>query len=731
MLLIFRTYTHSTAIMPLKKSALQLAREEGSRAVEQRTEARVAALPISQKRKSTSPSRTKVATRRRLSSPVARSRSHKIDEANDMVEAGSGVDARLKVREQSSRDRTSLKRGSPGPAVGASDDQDGDHWSLRLREDGDSSGQSSRPSGAKKQRHEQEHEPLDAPSPPPSVSLRRRERRYKSGKSDSDREPAWEDFVDDRFYNEPSVSRASAGSGIDLDDRFNLPNPSPLVPSPAKAENTPSQRFSWDAGTACPSLPWRAEAWRRPQSGTKRVAFKDEVDSEEGTHQALSPGNSPPSSPTGKRAGRGREPDALTEGRASLGGSPSRGILKQGPRSRGASGQSRPSGRMSFLSLWRWRERGRGFSAHRISDPKQERPGRHSVEGSSLTSVWARLLSVGESLLAGARGLAILLLAVTLLVFWAASLLAVVRVGFRIWSRSECPPGQVRAGLFGLWGDCVVSQATVKKLVAAVRIRTAKDLCEDPWGATFAATGAGKGGPGKGPSLQSPPRYRTQDVWGSLGLHAYPWADLTVWGVEREWAGRDLQEDVRVHLRGRREVLRALWRQGALLCRGRYFLAENWQLLLASSLLSLLLAWAYVSGRSRLVRRKQVERIKRVIVDLLIAEGELPPEHARLELLDNLNGEFRHLETSRSTVKTLWPAVVRAVEKDSRVTKAPRERHGRAIPHWVWLGKRLSRRMRHGAMGAAGLDVTGQVPGLPRARGQTVDDREAAAAVLI
>lgn len=309
------------------------------------------------------------------------------------------------------------------------------------------------------------------------------------------------------------------------------------------------------------------------------------------------------------------------------------------------------------------------------------------------------MLTKGEAFLSGVRRLKMFFLVVTLLAFWLLCLGGALKVGLALWGREDCPPGHVRGELFGLWGECVVPQSTVKKLVKSVQQRTVEDLCKDPWAAAGAEGEEAGSWMGKRMTVNVPPRYREEEVWGGINMHSYPWGDLNLRGVDKEWWGHDLETDYYVHLRGRPEVMRALWRRGAVLCRAKVFVAETYHVLAVVSILFLLATWAYLKARAGIRQRQQVDKVKRMIVNLLIAEGEMPIDHAKAELLHGFDKEFRELGMTKSTLKTLWPAVVRAVEKDPRVSTAPMERKGRMMPHWVWLGKKLSKRNRYGGKG--------------------------------
>lgn len=297
-------------------------------------------------------------------------------------------------------------------------------------------------------------------------------------------------------------------------------------------------------------------------------------------------------------------------------------------------------------------------------------------------------------------------LGITIVALWLLVLYAVVYLTYAFFYREKCPPGQVREKFFGLVGECAVSTSTVRRLVRDVQKRTVQDVCwaMPLWGNPYVQEGFD----------ETLPRYSIDEVWGYTGMLDFPWRDLDAYGVEREW--RASLNDVFVHLRGRPELTSALWCRWAFLCRFKLFLAEKWSTVLLLFLLVLSLAYARWISRRRLRERRQAELLKRIIIDLLATEGEMPPEHARDELLHGLATEYRHLNLSRAGLKQVWPRAVQLVEKDSRVTKAQKEKHGRVrmttsihsmfkvppnktyrlrtiqqgIPHWVWMGRKLS-----------------------------------------
>ena len=72
-----------------------------------------------------------------------------------------------------------------------------------------------------------------------------------------------------------------------------------------------------------------------------------------------------------------------------------------------------------------------------------------------------------------------------------------------------------------------------------------------------------------------------------------------------------------------------------------------------------------------------MEAIKREVIELLILEGEMPPEHARDDIVYRLDKDYAYLGLSARRIKKLWNHVVEAVEKESRVAKSNIERFGR------------------------------------------------------
>jgi hypothetical protein len=464
------------------------------------------------------------------------------------------------------------------------------------------------------------------------------------------------------------------GEGPDdeyVDPRFNKAAPPPPPPPPPAPAGT--GRLSWgDPTSYLPSF-WRTRAsgggsgggggsgYSSPGSPSKRVAFREEVEEFDTAVPPQPPRRSSlgPAPSSSSSSGRRRSSAPLPPL------SPTRSILKK----------TRPAHPPSHEG-----EEEDEDEAARLRQQQQQEQGRISFVG-TLQPVAALLR---QCLAHGA----VLLLGLTVVAAW------VLVLGGLLWGlhsllwREGCPPGQVREGWLGLWGECMVSTRTVRQLVRALERETVRRLCGDmpwrPWGSKYGQAGALEEG---SPLL---PVSSVAEVWaGPLGITEYPWRDLEERGVERAF-GASLHHDYRVSLRGRPEVLRALWREWAVPCRCKLLLAEHWQLAALAALGLLVLLWAYLTARSRRRARREAERVKRVVLDLLAAEGEIAPEHARDELLHHLPREYRHLGLSRAGLKRLWPRVVRLVERDSRVTKAPRERHGRAIAHWVWMGRRSS-----------------------------------------
>jgi hypothetical protein len=120
------------------------------------------------------------------------------------------------------------------------------------------------------------------------------------------------------------------------------------------------------------------------------------------------------------------------------------------------------------------------------------------------------------------------LLITTLLAYWLLGLAAVGTVSYKLYSRHDCPPGQTREQFFG---HCLISKSTVKKLVREVQRRTVEDVCQDlSWfGAstgthTYTHT-----------HREKTPRYDLNDIWGGTGMIDFPWKDLEMHSVEREW----------------------------------------------------------------------------------------------------------------------------------------------------------------------------------------------------
>lgn len=529
------------------------------------------------------------------------------------------------------------------------------------------------PKRARRQRQEEEEEEVDG-----------------EGADDED------DYVDPRFHNPPAATAAapmpapaprqqpSTGGG-----RLSWGDPTSYLPSfwgrsyGGGRSSSTTATTNYNRNNASPAVgggggyTWPPPPQSQPQqvprpslSPSKRVAFRDEVETFEGDDgddiAALAP---PP--PRGRRSllgeagGAGAAAPVGVRRRSSGGGgaashplhlppspsaSPVRSILKK-PRpsldapqqqSGAAAGSGEGDGRISFL-----RTLG-GRVVAKLAFP---------LLGLTVAAAWA--LALG-ALALGLRGL--------------------------LW-REGCPPGQVREGPLGLWGDCVVSTRTVRQLVRALEHATVARVCADmpwaPWGSAYGRPGALAAG---SPLI---PDFDVGALWAEpLGIWEYPWADLEERGVQRAWQGSF--NNTRATLWGRAPVLRALWREWALPCRCKLLLAERWGW--AAGLLGTLLVVAWVALAARRQRRalRDAERVKRVVLDLLAAEGEVAPEHARDELLQHLGREYRHLGLSRGALKGLWPRVARLVERDSRVTKAPRERHGRAIPHWIWVGRRAS-----------------------------------------
>ena len=654
------------------------AKEEAAEAMQARLQERVtrSAAPapkVKKQRKSTSPpkarGRSATATRRHsMAGTVARPKRHQGEEEEEDEDAMEEeeeeyVDPRVKVVEEP-RNGGRRKRSEPVDGQAARKPS----YAKKARQ----------PRQEEEEEEEEEEKPESySPPPPPVVNRPRRGSRSPYVDDDEDDEEGQgqakgeeeeeDEYVDPRFYSKPaSARRATVGGGG----------------ASAGLPGSPNRRMSWGAPVSYLQSFWRGPA--APDSPSKRVAFREQLE-EYPPDEAMPP----PPPPAGARNRRRSTSTATLPAPSSpmptrtVQPSPPRSIMKKKPA------PSSPSHRMSFTSL-----------AH------LPRP---TPSSSSSSSWW-------QTLRQNFRRLQVSFLVVTLLASWVLGLGVLGKVTYTLWTRTECPRGQVREGFFGLVGDCVVSRGTVKKLVYEVQRRTAEDVCRDPWTAT--AQG----------QLFAPPRYSINDVWGGMGLIDFPWADLEAHGIEREWRGASLHQDITVHLRGRGEVLGALWRRGAVACRAKVFLAETWHLLVLGCVLLLLLVWAVVSGRARVHQRRQVEKVKRIIVDLLIAEGEMPPDHARDDLLHGLPREYQSLGLTRAGLKKLWPSVIKAVEKDTRVTKAPIEKHGRAIPHWVWLGKKMSHRARGGAGataaqagggGRGGLSNISEVPeegGAVRAR---------------
>jgi len=592
------------------------------------------------------------------------------------------------------------------------------------------------------------------PSSPLGVSaLRRVGQSPCAAEEEQDQDHEEEDDghdLDPRFYHTNLLrSPASApmeeertreGDEMDVDEvdgRFyNAPRAAPAAPSSAVVGvHNPPRHLSWSA----PSF--RFPSFLRPESAalppsespSKRVAFREQLGERWPEHMQELPSlssrrasaaaasascsssyysNSSSSSPAMRHSSRfSGTPHPVIPPWQSPVPRPARGLMKKATPVEGRevieeSGRS-VSDRMSFTSLLHRREAGarinNGTQPRRRQDEQsqqqqqQQQQQQHKYQQlhqpHQLLPGWPSMLMKDEVFSSGMRRLKIFSLGLTLLSFWLLCLGGVLKVGLALWVRKECPPGHVRGDILGLWGECVVPQSTVIKLVKSVQRRTVEDLCKDP----RAAAGAEGVGSwiGKQMTVNVPPRYREEELWGDISMHSYPWGDLALRGVDREWRGPDLATDYYVHLRGRPEVMGALWRQGAVLCRIKVFLYEMWNVLAALSVLSGLVLSAFLKARAEIRQRQQVDKVKRMIVNILIAEGEIAIDLAKADLLHGLDRDYRELCLTKSRLKILWPAVVRAVERDPRVSTAPREMKGRAMPHWVWLSKRLPKRIRY------------------------------------
>lgn len=492
-----------------------------------------------------------------------------------------------------------------------------------------------------------------------------------------------EDYVDPRFHNPRTTTAAP-------------PAPAP-APAPWQPSSTGGGRLSWGDPTsylpsfwgrtygghsssgssgrnASPAVgggggfTWPPPHSQQPQpprpslSPSKRVAFREEVETfaeqdEDARGRRSSLGGAGASSTGGgvrRRSASGAASSSLSLPPSSASASPVRSILKK----------PRPS-----------------------LDPAPPAPEVGSERISFLGSLGGQVVAK----------LAFPILGFTVAAAWLCALAALV-LGLHglVW-REGCPQGQVREGWFGLWGECVVSTRALRQLVRALEHATVQRVCADmpwkPWGSAYGRPGALE----EGSALI--PAFAVEGLWAEplRIVPPYPWEDLKERGVDPAWQAFFTPEPEQAQLRGRAQLLRALWREWALPCRCKLLLAERWGWLagLAAGLLAV--GWVALAARRQRRAKRDAERVKRVVLDLLAAEGEIAPEHARDELLQHLNREYRHLSLSRGALKGLWPRVARLVERDSRVAKAPRERHGRAIPHWIWMGRRAS-----GALGALG-----------------------------
>ena len=725
-------------------------------ALQQRIQTRVArssTSPSPKKRKSTSPpratGRSPAATRRRLSTSAMPRPKKEVEEEEEEEEEGEGegedeeegeeVDSRMKAR-------PSQRRSSREPVPSKTEGSGGGSSSgAQKRGAGSATGAAARrlSNGNKNarlqqgQEEEEDEEDEDEeggyvpPPPPPSVSLRRSSARLRhTAEEEEEGEEEEGQDVDPRFYNNKKapapapMEEEEEGGGedaMDVDEvgeRFhNHPPVAHAAPSPAAAgASSPPRRLSWGAAASyMPSFLWREPAvMPPPESPSKRVAFRQQLVERSPEQMQEPPGSSSRRASAAAAASFSSSSFSSSSSPAMPpASSPPRGIMKKttpakggeegGGGGGGGAGGRRPSSeRMSFTSLLHRRES--GASTNTATQPRRQQQQQHKPQQpqqqqaqQALLPDWPSMLTKGEAFLSGVRRLKMFFLVLSLLALWLLCLGGALKVGLALLRREECPPGHVRADIFGLWGECVVPQSTVKKLVKAVQQRTVEDLCKDPW----AAAGAEEKGSWmeKRVTVNVPPRYREEELWGDVSMHSYPWGDLALRGVEREWWGPDLDTDYYVHLRGRPEVMRALWRRGAVLCRGEVFVAETYHVLAVVAVLALLFTWAYLKARAGIRQRQQVDKVKRMILNMLIADGDMAIDHVRADLLHGLEKDYPELGLTKSKLKTLWPAVVRAVEKDPRVSTAPVERKGRAMPHWIWLGKKLLKRVRHGGEG--------------------------------
>ena len=507
-------------------------------------------------------------------------------------------------------------------------------------------------------------------------SLKRARRRQAAEEEEEEEEqeegegPDDDGYVDPRFHK-PAAATAAAATA-------------PARPAAATTATT-GGRLSWgDPGSYLPSF-WRASGgggghggggrYSSPGSPSKRVAFREKLEDFEKEESD----NPPPSR-------RGPSTSPLRRRRSSAASS-----LPPPPQP-----QAMPSPPRSILKKPR-------RPSHPLQEGEGEKEtGREEDGRATRISFLGTLQPAAASLRQATAKAGVLLLGLLVAGVWLLLLAGALWLLHTLLWREGCPAGQVRDGSLGLWGDCVVSTRTVRQLLRALEHATVQQVCADlpwawrPWAnSKYAEPGALDEG---SPLL---PVFSVVDLWAQpLGVVDYPWRDLEELGVQRAWGAST--SHVRVHLKGRPEVLRALWREWALPCRGKLLLAEHWRWAAAGLLLLLGGLWALATARARRRARREAERVKRVVLDLLASEGEIAPEHARDELLQHLPREYRHLGLTRAALKRLWPRVVRLVERDSRVTKAPRERHGRAIAHWVWMGRRSSVGAGAGAGGGGG-----------------------------
>ena len=244
--------------------------------------------------------------------------------------------------------------------------------------------------------------------------------------------------------------------------------------------------------------------------------------------------------------------------------------------------------------------------------------------------------------------------------------------------REKCPPGQVREQWFGLFGDCVVSSSTIRQMMKAVQKSTVHEICNTPWRTSGEKDGKAVIGGSMSSiteRLDDPPSFGVAEIWKHVQTESFPWEKLEDRGISRNWSGE--ASDIRVWLKGRPEVLRALWSCWAFRCRLRIWVAEQYPSI-AIALVCLVVAMCvYWKSRSKAKEKAQVEAIKREVIELLILEGEMPPEHARDDIVYRLDKDYAYLGLSARRIKKLWNHVVEAVEKESRVAKSNIERFGR------------------------------------------------------